>query len=124
MAKEFNLEIVTPNGTVFDDTVFDVCLPGSEGVFTVMSDHSSIFSELIAGTITIHNKSNIKDIMVIDGGYTLVKDNSVKVIVRDLVVIKEGKSISDAINNIKDMLKGVSNADNIIASLYKMEHTN
>lgn len=50
--KELHLSIVSPEKEVFDGTVSSVTLPGTNGVFSILSHHAPIVSSLQAGTVT------------------------------------------------------------------------
>ncbi|MBD0831069.1 FoF1 ATP synthase subunit delta/epsilon [Aestuariibaculum sediminum] len=49
-----NLEIVSPEATLFNAEVDSVALPGINGEFQILNDHASIVSILTEGTIKIH----------------------------------------------------------------------
>nr|WP_321221109.1 F0F1 ATP synthase subunit epsilon [uncultured Psychroserpens sp.] len=48
------LEIVSPEATLFSSEVDSVVLPGVNGEFQLLNNHSPIISLLSAGTIKIH----------------------------------------------------------------------
>lgn len=47
------LSLITPLGSVFNDEVSSVTLPGSKGQFTVLPGHTFLVSELSAGTLKL-----------------------------------------------------------------------
>lgn len=47
------LEIITPETKVFEGEVTAVQLPGQDGLFQVLNNHSPIISTLTAGTVKI-----------------------------------------------------------------------
>ncbi len=55
---KFKLEFVTPEKQIMSDDVEQVILPGSEGEFTILANHSPIISSLRPGFIKIFNGDN------------------------------------------------------------------
>jgi F-type H+-transporting ATPase subunit epsilon len=51
--KQFELEIVTPEASVFSGPVTSVQVPGSKGSFQVLVNHAPIISTLGKGKVTI-----------------------------------------------------------------------
>ena len=62
---KLHLEIVTPQGQIFNDDVSSVVLPGSEGEFGVLPNHASLISLLKAGIIDIEHKNKKHDVVAI-----------------------------------------------------------
>ena len=52
---KFKLEFVTPEKQILSDDVEQVILPGTEGEFTILANHSPIISSLRPGFIKIFN---------------------------------------------------------------------
>jgi F-type H+-transporting ATPase subunit epsilon len=52
------LEIVTPEKMIFSQNVEMVTLPGTEGDFGVLDNHSPLVSELREGEIAIYSNQN------------------------------------------------------------------
>ena len=51
--KTFDLEIVTPEGSVFSDAVQSVQVPGTNGSFQVLVNHAPIISTLGNGKVRV-----------------------------------------------------------------------
>ena len=47
----FQLDIVTPEKTIFSDTVDDVYLPGSEGEMGILASHAALVAPLQPGEL-------------------------------------------------------------------------
>ena len=58
---------MTPSGTIFDEPVESVIVPGSEGFFGVLSNHAPIVSTLTRGVVSL-KKENQEKYFVIDSG--------------------------------------------------------
>jgi F-type H+-transporting ATPase subunit epsilon len=86
------LEVVTPDGMIFNDDVQQVTVPGSEGEFGVLAGHAAILTFLARGVISIEDKNGIESHVAINGGYVHVKEEIVLCMVDGAVTInKKGK---------------------------------
>jgi F-type H+-transporting ATPase subunit epsilon len=111
------LEIVTPNGVIYNGDVKMVTLCGKEGEFGVLPGHASLVSLLDAGVISATTKDN-KDVEVaINSGYAKVSEEKVLCIVDGAVVVKDEEGVlSHNIEEAKKLLKSAQTSDAIIAT--------
>ncbi len=111
------LEIVTPQGVIYNGDVKMVTLCGKEGEFGVLPHHASLVSLLDAGVISATTKDN-KDVEVaINSGYAKVSEDKVLCIVDGAVVVKDEEGIlSQNIEKAKELLKSAQTSDTIIAT--------
>jgi ATP synthase, F1 epsilon subunit (delta in mitochondria) len=72
--KLLKLEIVTPDGVIFDAEVKQVTLPGSEGEFGVLPEHATLVSLLDTGVIVIDQADNSEVAVAINSGYVKVDE--------------------------------------------------
>jgi F-type H+-transporting ATPase subunit epsilon len=77
--SEFEIEILSPQGTVFKGEMFSVSFPTASGVITVMSGHANLVTKLRNGEIVIESQSGTKKIAV-SGGFIEIVNNHVNVI--------------------------------------------
>ncbi len=75
-----DLRIVTPEGEAYRDAVEAVVLPGSEGVFGVLSGHERFISPLRAGEVEIRAPAGSVYAAVSDG-FAAVNGEAVTVLV-------------------------------------------
>jgi F-type H+-transporting ATPase subunit epsilon len=73
------LDIITPDRTVFTGEASSVTFPGSEGQFQVLNDHAPLVSTLARGPVTIATSGGVKTFTV-DGGVVEVLRNRVLVL--------------------------------------------
>jgi F-type H+-transporting ATPase subunit epsilon len=74
------LEILTPDKTLFSGEVDSVTLPGSSGLFTVWENHAPMISSLRKGEITFTTGGESRTVGI-DGGFVEVLNNAVTVCV-------------------------------------------
>lgn len=68
MADTFTLEIITPNGVVFEGDVRHVRAPGREGSFGVLPGHTPFITPLQVGVIEAQNPQGSTDLFSTSGG--------------------------------------------------------
>ena len=104
------LSIVTPNGEIFNDDIKSVSLPGKEGEFGVLPNHSSLVSSLTVGVIEIEKK-NSTEAVAINWGHVKVTEDSVDVLVDGAVALSTDETSDTAakleaakelVNSVKD----------------------
>ncbi|MGF7405210.1 ATP synthase F1 subunit epsilon [Campylobacter concisus] len=120
-----HLEIVTPQGQIFNDDVSSVVLPGSEGEFGVLPNHASLISLLKAGIIDIEDKHKKHDVVAINWGYAKIDEGKV-VILADGAVYVSGNSESELANSLeaaRNLIESMSSDTNAFAAtISKMEN--
>ena len=117
------LEIVTPDGVIFDDEVKQVTLPGSEGEFGVLAGHAAVVSLLDAGVMTIERKDNKEVSVAVNGGYVKVDEEKTLCMVDGAVALSgDDSNLAKAINQAKELLeKAQSSSTTIAAAISKVE---
>ena len=111
------LEIVTPNGVIFDGEVKQVDLPGSEGEFGVLAGHAALVSLLDTGVIVI-NKADGREVAVaINSGYVKVEEEKTTCIVDGAVALSgDDSDLAKALESAKELLKKTESSAAAIAS--------
>lgn len=74
-----NLEIVTPEKSVFSDTVESVSVPTVSGEIGILTNHAPLISGLKSGVLS-YSKNGATERMVVAGGFVEVSDNKVSVL--------------------------------------------
>ena len=118
--ETLKLEIVTPQGLIFDDDVKSVTFPGEEGEFGVLPKHASLLSLLKPGVIEIEKKDGSKESIVINWGHVKVDENKATVLV-DSAVPLAGETESDIAKAIKEAKELVERASENKAALATVE---
>lgn len=89
------LSIVTPNGEIFNSDIKSVTLPGKEGEFGVLPNHSSLVASLTVGVIEIERKDASKEAVAINWGHVKVSEDSVDILVDSAVSLSSEDEVSD-----------------------------
>ena len=111
------LEIITPDGLIFDGDVTQVNLPGSEGEFGVLAGHATLVSLLETGVI-VYNRADGREVAVaINSGYVKVDEEKTTCIIDGAVALSgDDTDISKAIEEAKTLLKSTEASSSVIAS--------
>ncbi len=118
------LEIVTPDGMIFDAEVKQVTVPGAEGEFGVLAKHATLVSLLDTGVIVIEKSDGGELAVAINSGYVKVDEEKTTCIVDGAVALSgDDSDLAKALENAKTLLKSTeaSNAA-IAAAVSKVEH--
>ncbi|MBO4955991.1 MAG: F0F1 ATP synthase subunit epsilon [Muribaculaceae bacterium] len=73
------LKIISPEDIVFEGEVTSVTLPGQMGSFTVLHNHASLVSILVAGSIGYKAADGSENSLPVAGGIVDVDHNVVSV---------------------------------------------
>jgi F-type H+-transporting ATPase subunit epsilon len=111
------LEIVTPNGVIFDGEVKQVTLPGSEGEFGVLAKHATLVSLLDTGVIVIEKADGKEVAVAINSGYVKVDEEKTTCIVDGAVALSgDDSDLAKALNDAKELLKSAESSNTVIAA--------
>ena len=111
------LEIVTPDGVIFDDEVKQVTIPGSEGEFGVLAGHAAVVSLLDTGVITIERKDDREVSVAINGGYVKVDEEKTLCMVDGAVALSgDDTNLAKALAQAKELLEKAQSSSTIIAA--------
>ena len=116
---KLKLEILTPNGEIFNDNAISVTLPGEEGEFGVLAHHASLTTLLEAGVVDIEKEDKSVESILINWGVVQVDEEKVIVLVEGAVAIR-GDSESDvakALEDAKELISDIADANPAIASV-------
>ena len=116
---KLKLEILTPNGEIFNDDVVSVTLPGEEGEFGVLPHHASLSTLLEAGVIDIEKDNKAIESILINWGVVQVDEAKVIVLVEGAVAIRgdSESDIANALEEAKQLINDIADANPAIASV-------
>ncbi|NOQ30966.1 MAG: F0F1 ATP synthase subunit epsilon [Helicobacteraceae bacterium] len=114
-----NLEIITPNGLIFDGQVISVTLPGEEGEFGVLPRHATLATLLTAGVIDIEKEDKSIESIVVNWGLVQVDETKTVVLVDGAVAIHGGteNEIAQSLEEAKTLINGISDSNVAIAAV-------
>ena len=81
----FNLEIISPQQTIFNDEI-DLCiLPGTEGDFGILKNHMPFLTTLRIGVAYVYKDKKIVETFLVNGGIVEVSKNKCTLLSEDVV---------------------------------------
>jgi F-type H+-transporting ATPase subunit epsilon len=104
MSQEFNIEIISPDGKIFNGKCIEAILPCFEGQVTILKDHISLITFLRPGLITIDSEKNF----YIEEGTVEFFDNKLLILTSLTLDAKELRDEKIA-NMIKDAEEKLTN---------------
>lgn len=113
------LEILTPNGSIFDGEAISVTLPGEEGEFGVLAHHSSLSTLLEAGVVDIEKENKSVESILINWGVVQVDEEKVIILVEGAVAIRgENESeVANALEDAKELISSIADLNPAVASV-------
>ena len=97
----FKLDFVTPERLLYSAEVEQIIVPGSEGEFTILSEHSPIISSLKPGFIKIYEElSNEPIIYFVTDGFIDMASNQLTILAQSAIEKEQltAKKLEDIIN--------------------------
>ena len=88
MANVYKLDILSPEGSVFEGMVKQATFPTSSGLITILAGHNALITTLSQGDIEIVQENEDKKSITVSGGFLEVSENMVS-IVADFAVRSE-----------------------------------
>jgi len=115
----FKLEILTPNGEIFNGEAISVVLPGEEGEFGVLAGHASVTTLLEAGVVDVEKEDKSIESILINWGVAQVDEEKVIILVEGAVAIRgeNEHEIADALESAKKLISDIADANPAIASV-------
>ncbi|MDZ7660573.1 ATP synthase F1 subunit epsilon [Fodinibius sp.] len=85
----FSAQILTPEGSIFDDEVTGVRVPGEMGSFEVKTLHANIISSLEVGEILVRKAAGGEQSFSVTGGFVEVVDNKLTLLAEAAEPVEE-----------------------------------
>ncbi len=123
MMELLKLEIVTPEGVIFDDEVKQLTVPGGEGEFGILAGHATVVSLLTSGVITIDRKDGREVQVAVNGGYIKVEEEKTLCMVDGAVALSgDDTNLAQNIAKAKELLeKAQASTLTVAAAVSKFE---
>lgn len=115
------VRVITPDKTVWDDTVEEVILPSTSGQLGILSGHAPLLTALDIGVMRVRPDKDWKNLVVM-GGFAEVEHDVLKVLVNSAEVGDDiGKEeaqaeLSEAQTRLEQANKGDDRREQIKAS--------
>jgi F-type H+-transporting ATPase subunit epsilon len=116
---KFKLEILTPNGVIYDGDAISVVLPGEEGEFGVLAHHASLTTLLTSGVVDVEKEDKSVEAIVINWGVVQVDEEKVIILVEGAAAIRGANEseIAKALDEAKKLISDVADSSSAIASV-------
>ena len=109
MSENFNLEIISPEQTLFNSEVKQVAIPAYEGIMTILKDHISLITFLRPGFIEVEIGNKNSKFYVEDG--TVEFFNNKLLILSSSVILAEKLTKSDIEKKLEESKALLQNSE-------------
>lgn len=97
MEKTFFFELITPSKNLIADDFDMVVVPGEEGDFGVLPNHSNLISQIRPGVLNIYKNNKVDKRFFLYSGFAEVSNNKLVILSETAFDVNEFK-----LNNYKD----------------------
>ncbi|ADZ72631.1 F0F1 ATP synthase subunit epsilon [Polymorphum gilvum] len=106
MAEPFQFELVSPERLLLSDKVLEVVVPGTEGEFGVLKDHSPFMSTMRPGLLKVRKDGDKVTEYFVRGGFADVSSAGLTVLAELAIPVEEIKpdDIAAQIRNAEEDL--------------------
>ena len=108
MAEAFSFELVSPERLVVSESCLSVVVPGMDGYFTVLKDHTPVIASISPGVLEAEMADGSKRDIYVRGGFADVANSGLKVLVEQALPVDEldreklAQLIKDAEEDVAD----------------------
>ena len=108
MAQPFQIELVSPERLLLSDKVLEVTVPGSEGEFGVLKDHSPFMATMRPGLLKVRTGEGKLVEYFVRGGFADVSTSGLTVLAEQAIPVTELKAdviaqqVQDAREDVAD----------------------
>ncbi|ALV26635.1 F0F1 ATP synthase subunit epsilon [Pannonibacter sp. Q-1] len=108
MAQPFQFELVSPERLLLSDKVLEVTVPGSEGEFGVLKDHSPFMATMRPGLLKVRTGEGKLVEYFVRGGFADVSTSGLTVLAEQAIPVTELKAdviaqqVQDAREDVAD----------------------
>lgn len=78
--NNFQVTIVTPDGTVYDNDTSLLVLKTTDGELGILSDHIPLVAALQIDSARIHHGDNQQDVVAVNGGFVEFSNNQATIV--------------------------------------------
>lgn len=105
MAELFQFELVSPERQLLSEQVLEVIVPGTEGEFGVLKDHSPFMSTIQAGILKVRREQGAGlDEYFVRGGFADVATGGLTILAEQAIAVEDLKveHLDEQIKNAED----------------------
>ena len=126
MEKNFFFELITPNKILVSNESEMVVVPGEEGDFGVLPNHSNLISQIRPGILNIYKNNKIERSFFLYSGFAEVSNNKLIVLSETAFDVNEFKvnKFKEQISKYEKLRNQTKNENEIFFIEKKIEEAN
>ena len=116
MAGQLQFDLVSPERLLLSEPVDQVIVPGTEGDFGALPEHSNLISLIRPGVLTVYKGGSVSERIFIGGGFAEVTATSLTVLAEQAIPVADidraaaEKAIADAREDLEDAKDDIARA--------------
>lgn len=113
MADKVQFELVSPERLLMSEEADMVVVPGADGDFGVLAEHSPVISVVRAGTITVFTGNDVSERIFVAGGFAEVTADRCTVLAEQAEPVGDidRPAVESQLAGLRDDLSAASEAD-------------
>tara|TARA_B100000029_G_scaffold197568_1_gene195673 strand:+ start:7848 stop:8249 length:402 start_codon:yes stop_codon:yes gene_type:complete len=126
MEKTFFFELITPDKTLINKETEMVVVPGEEGDFGILPNHSNLISQIRPGILNIYKTNKVEESFFLYSGFAEVSNNKLIVLSENAFDINEFKlnSFKEQISKYEKLRNQTKNESEILFFERKIKEAN
>ncbi len=104
MAELFQFELVSPERQLLSEQVLEVVVPGTEGEFGVLKNHSPFMSTIKPGILKVRKDGGVSEEYFVRGGFADVAPTGLTVLAEQAIPVSEisAEHLAEQIKNAEE----------------------
>ena len=126
MEKTFFFELITPNKTLINKETEMVVVPGEEGDFGILPNHSNLISQIRPGILNIYKTNKVEESFFLYSGFAEFSNNKLIILSENVFDINEFKlnSFKEQISKYEKLRNQTKNESEILFFERKIKEAN
>ena len=126
MEKTFFFELITPDKTLINKETEMVVVPGEEGDFGILPNHSNLISQIRPGILNIYKTNKVEESFFLYSGFAEFSNNKLIILSENVFDINEFKlnSFKEQISKYEKLRNQTKNESEILFFERKIKEAN
>ena len=124
MADLLKFELVSPERLLLSEAVQQVTVPGTEGDFTVFTQHAPVLSTMRPGTVNVIREGGAEERIFVRGGFAEVNPAGLTILAEEAMPMEEldKDKLAQQIQNAKEDVEDASDDEKRRVAQETLDH--
>jgi F-type H+-transporting ATPase subunit epsilon len=110
-AQNFSFELVSPERKLLSEPARMVVVPGTEGDFGVLANHSAIIAAIRPGVLSVHREGQVEPLRIfVAGGFADVSPTNLTVLAEEAIRVEDlnPAELEQTLRNLNEDLRAAT----------------